>query len=317
MKLNKQIKGFFLLITLICLSPLSIYAQKDTLIVARDGTGNYRTLTEALESIRAYMDYTVVVYIKNGTYKEKVIIPSWLKNVKLVGESKENVLITYDDHANINKMGTFRTYTVRIDGSFITLENLTIENNAAQLGQAVALHTEGNNLLFKNCRILGNQDTVFTGGEYTKMLFDACYIEGTTDFIFGGATAYFDSCTIHSKKNSYITAASTPKDVPFGYVFYNCNLTAEENLSVYLGRPWRPYGSTAFIKCNMGKHIQPKGWHNWNNPENEKTARYYEGENFGEGSGTKERVQWSQVLNSKEILSFSKEKVLGNKSFFG
>ena len=316
MKPNRQAKRYSLFIVLIGLLSISTYAQKDTLVVARDGTGNYRTLTEALDNIRAYMDYTIVVYIKNGTYKEKVIIPSWLKNVKLVGESKENVLITYDDHANINKMGTFRTYTVRIDGSFITLENLTIENNAAPLGQAVALHTEGNNLLFKNCGILGNQDTVFTGGEYTRMLFEKCYIEGTTDFIFGGATAYFDSCTIHSKKNSYITAASTPKDVPFGYVFYNCNLTAEENLAVYLGRPWRSYGSTAFIKCNMEKHIQPQGWHNWNNVENEQTARYYEGDNFGPGSETKDRVQWVQLLNAKEILSFSKEKVLGNDSFF-
>lgn len=316
MKQNRLLFAFVLFACAIFLNPLYGQTPKDTLIVARDGTGNFRTITDAIESIRAYMDYTVVVYIKNGNYKEKIILPSWLKNVELIGESKEKVIITYDDHANINKMGTFRTYTLRIDGSRIKLKNLTIENNAAPLGQAVALHTEGNYLIFDNCRILGNQDTVFTGGEYTKLLFKNCFIEGTTDFIFGGATAFFDSCVIHSKRNSYITAASTPKDAPYGYVFYNCNLTANEDIDkVFLGRPWRPYGFTAFIKCSLGKHIRAEGWHNWNNIENEKTARYYEFDNYGPGSNTQNRVSWAKLLNSKEVCSYNVEEVLKDPFF--
>lgn len=296
--------------------PLHSQIKNDTLVVARDGSGDFRTITNALESIRAYMDYTVVVYIKNGFYKEKIILPSWLKNIELIGESKEKVIITYDDHAKIDNMGTFRTYTLRIDGDRIKLKNLTIENNAAPIAQAVALHTEGSYLIFENCRFLGNQDTLFTGREYSKLLFKNCYLEGTTDFIFGGATAFFDSCVIHSKRNSYITAASTPKDAPYGYVFYNCTLTAHNGIDkVFLGRPWRPYASTAFIKCNLGEHIHPEGWHNWNNTENEATARYYESDNYGPGSKIQNRVSWAKLLNSKEAQTFNKKQVLKD-SFF-
>ena len=158
-------KGMMCLL-LLGVGATSVYAQqqqrKDTLVVARDGTGEYRNIQEAVEAVRAFMDYTVTIYIKNGIYKEKLVIPSWVKNVQLVGESAEKTIITYDDHANINKMGTFRTYTVKVEGNDITFKDLTIENNAAPLGQAVALHTEGDRLMFVNCRFLGNQDTIYT-----------------------------------------------------------------------------------------------------------------------------------------------------------
>ena len=227
--------------------------KQDTLVVSRDGTGKYRDIQEAVEAVRAFMDYTVTIYIKKGIYKEKLVIPSWVKNVQLVGEEAENTIITYDDHANINKMGTFRTYTVKVEGSDITFKNLTIENNAAPLGQAVALHTEGDRLMFVGCRFLGNQDTIYTGSEGSRLLFTNCYIEGTTDFIFGPSTALFEYCELHSKRDSYITAASTPKGVEFGYVFKNCRLTAAPGIKkVYLGRPWRPYAATAFINCEFG-----------------------------------------------------------------
>ena len=222
-------KGMMCLL-LLCVGATSVYAQqqqrKDTLVVARDGTGEYRNIQEAVEAVRAFMDYTVTIYIKNGIYKEKLVIPSWVKNVQLVGESAEKTIITYDDHANINKMGTFRTYTVKVEGNDITFKDLTIENNAAPLGQAVALHTEGDRLMFVNCRFLGNQDTIYTGTEGARLLFTNCYIEGTTDFIFGPSTALFEYCELHSKRDSYITAASTPQSEEFGYVFKNCKLTA-------------------------------------------------------------------------------------------
>jgi pectinesterase len=287
--------------------------QQDTVVVARDGTGRYRTVQEAVEGVRAFMDYTVIIYVKNGIYKEKLLIPSWVKNIEIVGESTEGTVITYDDHANINKMGTFRTYTVKIEGSNITLKNLTIENNAAQLGQAVALHTEGDKLRFINCRFLGNQDTIYTGAEGTRLLFTHCYIEGTTDFIFGPSTALFEDCTIHSKRNSYITAASTPKETEFGYIFKNCKLTAAPGVDkVYLGRPWRPYAATIFINCEMGKHICPAGWENWKNTEYEKTARYAESGSTGEGANVPDRVKWSSQLSKKEVLRYSIENIFKN-----
>ncbi|MBR4601540.1 MAG: pectin esterase [Prevotella sp.] len=305
------------------------YDNPDTIVVARDGTGEFRNISEAIEVCRAFMDYHKVIYVKRGTYKEKLEIPTHLTNIEICGEDALTTIITWDDHANImmpsaydpiaierhptagtqhptpgnyHPIGTFRTFTLRVCGSDITLKNITIENNSARLGQAVALHTEGDRLRFIGCRFLGHQDTVYTGRGGTRLLFRDCYIEGTTDFIFGPSTAWFENCTIKSKADSYITAASTPADVEYGYVFNRCRLIADEGISkVYLGRPWRPYAYTLFMNCTLGSHIVPAGWENWRNPENEKTARYAEYNNSGDGANTKQRVAWSRQLTKKEV----------------
>lgn len=291
------------------------YDNPDTIVVARDGTGEFRSLQEAIEVCRAFMTYNKVIYVKKGLYKEKVTVPQWLTNIEIVGEDRDETIITWDDHANIKMpgtdrgMGTFRTWTMRVEGNDITFRNITIENNSARLGQAVALHTEGDRLMFVNCRLLGHQDTVYTGTARTRLFFKDCYIEGTTDFIFGPATAWFEGCTIHSKSNSYITAASTPQDVEFGYVFNNCRLTAAEGVEkVYLGRPWRDYGYTLFMNCELGGHIRPEGWHHWQK-EREQTARYMEYNNSGPGAKTDGRVAWSRQLTKKEAAAITPEAV--------
>ena len=227
-------------------------------------------------------------------------------------------MITYDDHANIRTaerpkgIGTFRTYTLKIEGSDITLKNITIENNSARLGQAVALHTEGTRLTFVGCRFLGHQDTVYTGAGSTTMLFRDCYIEGTTDFIFGPSTAWSENCEIRSKADSYITAASTPKNQAYGYVFHRCRLTADDGITkVYLGRPWRDYGYTLFIDCEMGSHIRPEGWHHWQK-NREQTARYLEYGNHGPGADISHRVPWSRQLTKKEAQKITLEQVLSH-----
>lgn len=304
-----------LLLLLVAISGTWAQERQDTIVVSRDGTGNFRTLQEAIESARAFMDYTVTIYVRNGVYKEKVIVPSWVENIDIIGEDRDKTIITYDDHANINKMGTFRTYTVKVEGSDITFKNLTIENNAAQLGQAVALHTEGDRLKFINCRILGNQDTIYTGAKFTRLYFKDCYIDGTTDFIFGPSTALFEDCIIHSKRNSYVTAASTPKEAKYGYVFKHCKLTAEPGVDkVYLGRPWRPYAYTLFIECELGKHIVSAGWHNWGKQSNEETARYMEYKNTGEGANASERVAWSKQLIKKEAEAVTVDAIFRTQS---
>ena len=292
------------------------YDNPDTLFVARDGTAEFRNIDDAIEVWRGFMEYHKVIFVKKGTYKEKLIVPSWLTNIEICGEDRDNTIITYDDHANVfipgtdRKMGTFRTYTVRVDGNDITFRNITIENNAARLGQAVALHTQGDRLTFVNCRILGNQDTVYTGGINTRLYFKDCHIEGTTDFIFGPSTAWFENCTILSRTDSYITAASTPQNVEYGYVFNRCKIVAAEGVSkVYLGRPWRPYAHTLFMNCQLGKHILPVGWHNWSNTQNETTARYCEYNNHGEGAATKERAAWTRQLTRKEAAKVTLENV--------
>ena len=291
------------------------YDNPDTIVVARDGTGEFRTVSEAVEVCRAFMEYHKVIYVKKGIYKEKLIIPQWLTNIEILGEDRDATVITYDDHANIvnpltgKGMGTFRTYTVKVEGSSITFKNITLENNSARLGQAVALHTEGDRLIFINCRLLGHQDTVYTGIAGTRLFFKDCYIEGTTDFIFGPSTAWFENCEIHSRANSYITAASTPQDRPYGYVFNNCRLTADADIDkVYLGRPWRDYGYTLFMNCDMGRHIRPEGWHHWQK-ERQQTARYMEYNNRGEGAATDKRAAWTRQLTKKEAQKITMETV--------
>ena len=295
------------------------YDNTDTLIVARDGSGAFRTISEAVEVCRAFMEYKKVIYVKNGIYKEKLIIPSWLTNIEIIGQDRDKTIITYDDHANITypptgkPMGTFRTYTLKIEGCNITLRNLTIENNAPRLGQAVALHTEGTRLAFVNCRFLGCQDTVYTGMPYTLLYFLNCYIEGTTDFIFGPSTAWFENCEIYSKINSYVTAASTPKDCKYGYIFNNSTLTAADSVTnVKFGRPSRAHAHTPFMNRELGQHIAPAGWKNWvdyHDPAKEGTVRYMEYNNHGAGADTKERVKWSRQLTKAEASKITLKEV--------
>ena len=319
----KWILPFYLLTFL----PFNVVAQNydnpDTIVVARDGTGQFRNIGEAIEVCRAFMDYHKVIYVKRGTYKEKLIIPQWLQNIELCGEDRDETIITYDDHANVKiilstaspreqAMGTFRTYTLKIEANDITLKNLTVENNSARLGQAVALHTEGDRLIFINCRFIGHQDTVYTGMPATRLYFKDCYICGTTDFIFGPSTAWFENCTIESLINSYVTAASTPQNQAFGYVFNHCRLTAAEGVDlVYLGRPWRDYGYTLFMDCELGSHIRPEGWHHWEQ-HREQTARYLEYNNRGAGANPKTRAPWSRQLSSKEAATITPAAVFSN-----
>ena len=315
-------KIFLLLFSVFTLLPLSAqsFDNPDTIVVARDGTGQFRTVDEAIEVCRAFMEYHKVIFVKRGIYKEKLVVPQWLTNIEICGEDRDQTIITYDDHANIRipgtdrKMGTFRTYTIKVQGNHITFKDITIENNAAKLGQAVALHTEGDCLTFINCRFLGNQDTIYTGNPGSRLYFQNCYIEGTTDFIFGPATAWFEQCHIFCKQKSYITAASTPQDQPYGYVFNKCTIRAAEGVEkLYLGRPWRDYGYTLFMNCDLCKEIRPEGWHHWEE-HREKTARYMEYNNFGEGAATDKRVSWSRQLSKKEAATITLENVFNMSS---
>lgn len=319
------------------------YDNPDTLFVSRDGTAEFRNVAEAIEVCRAFMDYHKVIFVKKGTYKEKIEVPTWLTNIEICGEDRDNTIITWDDHANIRisdpaqgqniahqgkPMGTFRTFTVKVSGSNITFKNITIENNSARLGQAVALHVEGDKCLFVNCRMLGHQDTIYTGRGGVRQYFKDCYIEGTTDFIFGPSTVWFENCDIVNKFDSYVTAASTPKDVKYGYVFNNCRVKCLEGEAAaksnrggqpitkcYLGRPWRPYAYTLFMNCELGAHIVPAGWHNWGNKANEATARYFEYNNRGEGAKSAERTPWSKQLTKKEAARITPAEVFGDTSW--
>ncbi|MBN7811297.1 alpha/beta hydrolase fold domain-containing protein [Algoriphagus sp. H41] len=281
------------------------------LVVAQDGSGHFRTISEAVKAIRVYLPKPITVHIRAGVYQEKIRIDGTLTQVTFLGESPETTVISYGDYAAKDNMGTFETYTVQVLGSDLTFKNLTIQNTAGPVGQAVALHAEGDRLVFENCRFLGNQDTMFASGEGSRQLYKSCYIEGTTDFIFGSATAFFENCRIHSKADSYITAASTPAWAEHGYVFMNCKLTADEGVSkVYLGRPWRDFARTVFVNTEMGAHILPVGWHDWGRAAARETVFYAELQSRGAGAGDASRADWAHVLDPKDLERYQKPAVL-------
>jgi pectinesterase len=315
----KKIATIFSLLLMMMNVNAQTYPKEIT--VAQDGSGNYKTIQEAVDALRAYSPEHNTVHIKNGIYHEKVVVPAWVTNVTFTGESKDSTIIVWEDYSgklfskdtvnNKKKMTTFNSYTVYVHGNDITIENLTIKNAAGRVGQAVALHVDGDRFIIKNCNLLGNQDTLLTANDNSKQYYVDCYIEGTTDFIFGNATAVFQDCVIKSLTNSYVTAASTTQNQQYGYVFFNCKLiAADECKQEYLGRPWRAYAKVVFINCELGKHIRPEGWHNWGKTENEATAYYAEYNNTGEGAATDKRVTWSHVLTKKEAKKYTLEKIL-------
>jgi pectinesterase len=291
--------------------------------VAQDGTGNFRTIQEAVNAVRDLSQQRVTIYIRNGVYHEKIVIPSWKTMITLKGESRDSTIISYDDYSGKpvaggkdafgkEKMTTYTSYTVLVEGNDFSAENLTIRNTAGRVGQAVALHVEGDRCVVRNCKLLGNQDTLYAGTEGSRQYYKDCYIEGTTDFIFGEATVVFDSCVIRSLINSYITAAATTPRQEYGFVFLDCRLIADTAAKkVFLGRPWRPYAKTVYIRTEMGVQIAPAGWDNWRNPENEKTAYYGEYESTGPGAASGQRVGWSKQLTAREARRYTVEGVLG------
>lgn len=294
-----------------------IFGQSKTIVVAQDGSGDFTTIQAAVTSLRDLSPERLTIFIRKGTYKEKLVIPSWKVKVSLIGESKENTIITYDDHSGketpTGKLNTFTSYTCLVQGNDFSAENLTFQNTAGRdVGQAVALHVEADRCVIKNCRIIANQDTLYAGVDNSRQRYIDCYIEGTTDFIFGPATVVFENCTIHCTKNSYITAASTPAHQKFGFVFFKCTIThSPEAVKVYLGRPWRSFARTVFLDCTLGDHILPEGWHNWSKPDAEKTAFYAEYQSAGPGANPSGRVSWSHQLTGAEAGEYTLGAIFG------
>ena len=315
---------------LFVLSPVMLLAQKShpvELTVAQDGSGDFRTIQEAVQACRDLGEKRVKIRIRKGIYREKLVIPSWKTNLSLIGEHRDSVIITGNDHTGkpvpggrdmhgLDKFQTYTSHTVLVEGNGTLLENLTIENTAGRVGQAVALHVEGDAVIVRNCRILGNQDTLYAASSNSRQYYIGCYIEGTTDFIFGEATCVFERCEIRSLSDSYITAAATRQDRSHGFVFLDSRLTAARDVKrVYLGRPWRPYARTVFIRTEMGDHILPEGWHHWPGdvmfPDKEKTTYYAEYGSRGVGGDMSRRVSWSKKLSKADLRVHTPEKVLG------
>lgn len=306
-------KNILLLLLLALFSTFSFAQDKFEITVAQDGSGDYISIQKAVDACKIFPDKRITIHVKNGIYKEKVAILEGNSQLSIIGESIDKTVISFGDYfdkINRGRNSTFYTYTLKVGASDFVLENITVENSAGPIGQAVALHVEGDHCVFRNCRFLGNQDTVYVAGKFSRQYFMNCYIEGTTDFIFGEATAVFEQCTLHCKANSFITAASTPEEKPFGFVFINCKITADPGVDkVFLGRPWRSFAKVAYLNCELGNFICPEGWDNWSKADNEKTVTYVEFSNKGLGAGRAKRVSWSRELTKEEASTFNKETI--------
>ncbi|CAG7595551.1 Pectinesterase A [Paenibacillus solanacearum] len=288
-------------------------------IVAADGKGDYRTVQAAVDAVPAGNREPVTIFIKNGVYEEKLTVPAGKRFIRMEGESAERTVLSYGDYASKKgadgkELGTTGSSSTFVYADDFTAERLTFRNTAGPTaGQAVALYVRGDRAALRDVRILGNQDTLYTPGEGRQYYRD-CYIEGTVDFIFGSATAFFDQCVIHSTRPGYITAANTPENAAYGYVFKDCRLTGDtEAGSVYLGRPWRPFAQVVFANTRMDVHIKPEGWHNWSDPAKEKTARYAEYRSTGAGANPAARVGWSTQWNDGQAAKLTVQEVLGGK----
>ncbi len=309
-------------IIILFLSVQFISAQEPYLkiTVAKDASGDFQSIQEAVNSTRDLGPGEVEIFIKNGVYNEKLVIPTWKHRLTLIGESKDQTIIKGSDYSGKidsvtgEKLNTFTSYTILVEGDDIHFRNLSIQNTWCERGQAVALHVEGDRFIAENCNLLGCQDTLYTATEGSRQYYKNCYIEGTTDFIFGQATCVFDDCTIKSLANSYVTAAATPANQEFGYVFFDCELIAKDGVDkVYLGRPWRSYAKTVFINSTLGEHIVEKGWDPWTGdqmfPQKEKTTYYAEYRSKGKGAYPKTRVAWSHQLTKNERKKYTLEKI--------
>ncbi|HEX8328565.1 MAG TPA: pectinesterase family protein [Hymenobacter sp.] len=285
-------------------------------VVAQDGSGKFRTVQEAFNAVPDFRKKVTTIFIKKGTYKEKLILAGSKHFVSLIGEDRDKTILTYDDYNQKKNIfgedkGTSGSASCYLYGPDFSAENLTFQNSSGPVGQAVALWVASDRARFENCRFLGFQDTLYTYGYGSRQFYKNCYIEGTVDFIFGSSTAWFENCDIFCKKGGYVTAASTPDTTRFGYVFNKCRIRGDAPAgSFLLGRPWRPHAKTVYLNCELGAIIGPTGWDHWGKETNKQTAYYAEYQSRGPGAAPKQRVPWSHQLTEAEAKTYTLQNVL-------
>lgn len=285
-------------------------------VVAKDGSGDFTTVQAAINAVPDFRKAITVIYIKDGIYKEKLTLPTSKRNVEFIGEDVNKTILTFDNYASKKnrfgeEIGTTGSSSFFEFANDFSAKNITFENSSGPVGQAVAIRIDGDKVKFINCRFLGFQDTIYTHGRQSRQYYKNCYIEGTVDFIFGSSTALFDHCTIYCKTDGFVTAASTPKDSEFGYVFKDCKIVGKASKDTYyLGRPWRAYANVVYLHCYLGNEIKPAGWSNWHQTDRYKTAFYAEYNSYGPGAAPAKRVAWSHQLTNKEARKFTIKNIL-------
>lgn len=284
-------------------------APTDVLVVAADGTGDFRTVQQAVDRVPDNNQRRIVIRIKPGRYEEQIRVGNGKRFLTFRGDDKQNTILTY--RLSAQQAGNTRlAFSTFVNADDFRAENITFENSFGTGSQAVALLVDADRAVFQNCRFIGWQDTLFINGG--RQFFKDCYIEGHVDFIFGSAKAIFENCHIHSKGAGYVTAQFRTSDAEdTGFVFYRCKLTGSDTgAGVYLGRPWRPFARVVFIESWLDSHIKGEGWDNWRDPGREKTAWFGESNSKGPGANPAKRVSWSRQLSGHEVKMFSKTKFL-------
>jgi pectinesterase len=311
-------------------NPVAKESQFDA-VVSADGSGTHTTMQQAVAAAPDNSARAFRILIKPGKYEGQLVVPKTKRNLRFEGEETEttNTILSY----NLNVFETNSATDPHFKGTGVVVladdfhaENITFQNSSGDHGQALALRVDGDRAVFNHCRMLGWQDTVRLN--QARQYLTNCYIEGRVDFIYGSATAVFDHCEIHSKNGGFVTAANTPPDKPYGFVFLDCKLTGDstpwghptntvasaapaKKVTADLGRPWRAYACVTYLNCWMGDHIRPEGWNNWGNITNELTARFSEYQSTGPGANPGKRLKWSKQMAKEAADKITVESVLG------
>jgi len=290
------------------------------IVVALDGSGDFIKIQDAINSVPSNSSVRTILFIKNGLYNtEKIIIPADKKNISFVGEDRDKTIISYhiydcregglnnkcpaEDVAKWSGDVIKTSATVTVYGDGLSAENITFQNTAGAVGQALAITLCSDKNIFVNCNFLGYQDTMYFLTAGKRSYFNNCLVRGRTDFIYGAGIAFFDACEIRSFGGGWITAPSTPQDQPFGFVFSNCKLTfitgsprsKDDTTKIALGRPWHNYPKVAWLYCDMCKEINPIGWPTIWHMEYAATSadlHLYEYNNTGAGADMGKRAKW-------------------------
>jgi PelA/Pel-15E family pectate lyase len=312
MSLGRRFNPSLLLLCFLCFFVAEAKASK-SIVVAADGSGDFKTVQQAVDRVPPNNTERVVIQIKPGVYHEQIRIAAGKTHITFRGSDPLKTILTFQISAQ--ETGNTRlAFSTLVNANDFRAENITFENSFGTGSQAVALFVDADDAEFHNCHFLGWQDTLFVNG--SRHFFKNCYIEGHVDFIFGSASAVFEDCTIHSKAAGYVTAHyRTSNDENTGFVFLRCRLTGENTgAGVYLGRPWRPYARVVFLDTWLGAHIKPEGWDNWRDPQREKTAWFAEYRSIGPGANPNARVAWSKQLTAAEAATFSRARFFSANS---
>lgn len=315
------------------------------IVVARDGSGDFQSIQEAVDSLPENGGDREI-FVRRGEYREKTVIHR--SSVRLIGEDRENTVLAWngcakDLYPDGTEKGTFLSSTLMVTGRDVTVENLTIRNDAGdgrKVGQAVAVYAAGDRGTWRNCSLVANQDTLFCGpvrlpnvkediGERTgcaeaylrvedgpathsRQYFENCLIRGDVDFIFGPYRCWFEGCTLFmNERGGWYTAANTNESLPFGFVFHRCSLTGDCAPGAgYLGRPWRKHAATLFLECRMDGHVAPEGFADWDE-ERVVTDRCGEWKTSGERADQGTRHPSQKRLTDAEAEGITPEAVLG------